>query len=206
MNIPAGILIFREGCEFRQWLESNHNLAPEAWLGFLKKGKSKHNSTLFGYKEAVEIALCYGWIDGLTKAVDEQIYRVRFTPRKPGSTWSSLNIAKVLELTEAGLMHEAGIAAFERRNQKASDEHNELRRNPVFPAGMEERFKKDAGAWQWFSDSSESYRRNCIFWIAAAKKEETQLKRLNEVMDCARNRQRIPLMRSDSGHKKRPEI
>jgi uncharacterized protein YdeI (YjbR/CyaY-like superfamily) len=103
---------FASGQEMRDWLEANHAIAEELWVGLYKKGSGKRGVT---YREAVDQGLCFGWIDGLTKRVDDASYMIRFTPRRPRSNWSETNVARVEELRAQGLVHEAGLRAFERR-------------------------------------------------------------------------------------------
>src|SRR5688572_10783830 len=111
------ILFFAEPRELRRWLEEHHAKARELWVGFYKKGSGRPSIT---WPESVDEALCFGWIDGLRKSIDETSYKIRFTPRKPGSTWSSVNIKRVAELSALGLMQPAGIKAFEARDPNKS--------------------------------------------------------------------------------------
>jgi uncharacterized protein YdeI (YjbR/CyaY-like superfamily) len=112
------VRIFAAPPDFRAWLEANHASAPELFIGFYKKASGKSAMT---YAEAVDEALCYGWIDGITFRVDDELVTTRFTRRRPTSNWSAINVAKVAQLTAAGRMHPAGIAAFERRGRPAAE-------------------------------------------------------------------------------------
>jgi len=112
---PHDVRVFPSAATFRAWLEEHHDRTPEQWVGFYKKGVEKTSMT---YAQAVEEALCCGWIDGLTKRIDDEIYTVRFTPRRRTSNWSAINIAKIAELTAAGRMHPAGLRAFEERDRR----------------------------------------------------------------------------------------
>jgi uncharacterized protein YdeI (YjbR/CyaY-like superfamily) len=108
------VRIFAEPADFRAWLEANHERAADLWVGYYKKGVAKQSVS---YPESVEEALCFGWIDGITRRIDDEVYATRFTPRRKGSNWSAPNIAKVAELTEAGRMHPAGLSTFEARDR-----------------------------------------------------------------------------------------
>ena len=109
------VRIFPAAADFRSWLESNHDVAPELWVGYYKKGVPKTSMT---YAESVDEALCFGWIDGLTRRIDDEVYTTRFTPRRKASNWSAINIAKIAKLTAAGRMHAAGLRAFEGRDRR----------------------------------------------------------------------------------------
>lgn len=194
------VMYFRESSEFREWLEENHSHSKEIWLGFLKKRKGIMHG--FYYPEAVEIALCYGWIDGLTRSVDESRYKVRFTPRKNKSVWSSINIKRVETLKEAGLMHPAGLAVYEARNKKRTDSANFLRENGRLTQEMEQEFMKHPNAYVWFCNASASYRKTCIYWILSARQDATRTKRLGILIECSGQQVRIPLLRTDPGHRR----
>ena len=113
------VRIFAAAADFRSWLESNHGGASELWVGYYKKGVPKASMT---YAESVDEALCFGWIDGLTRRIDDEVYTIRFTPRRKTSNWSAINIAKVADLTAAGRMHPAGLRAFEDRDRRKGRE------------------------------------------------------------------------------------
>ncbi|MBA2633713.1 MAG: hypothetical protein H0U86_12075 [Chloroflexi bacterium] len=115
--VPTEVAVFATAADFRAWLEENHGSATELWVGYYKKGVPKQSLT---YPESVEEALCFGWIDGLTRRVDDEVYTTRFTPRRRTSNWSAINVAKVAELTAAGRMHAAGLRAFEERHRRTS--------------------------------------------------------------------------------------
>lgn len=110
------VRIFPTAAWFRAWLEASHDTATELWVGYYKKGVAKTSMT---YAESVEEGLCFGWIDGLTRRIDDEVYTIRFTPRRKTSNWSAINIAKVADLTAAGRMHPAGLRAFEERNRRS---------------------------------------------------------------------------------------
>jgi len=186
--------------EFRGWLEHYHSKAVELWVGFYKKVKGTPNR--FEYPGAVEIALCYGWIDGLTKSVDQYSYKVRFTPRKPNSNWSLINIKRVEALKQAGLMQTAGLLAYERRKPEKSGIYSFEGKAAELTDEMEAEFKENDRAWRYFTSSSTSYKQTCLHWIMSAKQETTRNKRLRILIENAAAGLRIPLLRSNSGHKK----
>lgn len=186
--------------EYRGWLENYHDKASELWVGFYKKTKGRTPG--FSYPEAVETALCYGWIDGKTQSIDQFTYKVRFTPRKPDSIWSLKNIHRVKELTEAGLMQPPGLAIFERRDPAKSLIYSFERETAALTPGMEAELKENRKAWMFFSGSSSSYKKTCIHWIISAKQEVTRQRRLRILIESSESGLKIPLLRTDSGHRK----
>jgi uncharacterized protein YdeI (YjbR/CyaY-like superfamily) len=170
---------FRSSAEFHRWLEKNHGAAGELWVGFHKKSSGHPSIT---YSEALDEALCFGWIDGVRKSVDEGRYMIRFTPRKPKSKWSAVNIKRAGELKALGRMEPAGLAAFEGREQaKAGYSYEERPRE--LDSVCEERFRAHPKAWEFFQAQPPGYRRTVSFWVMSAKKEETRLRRLGQLID-----------------------
>lgn len=165
--------------EFRQWLEENHLYAQELQVGFYKKNSGRFN---FSWSETVDAAICYGWIDGVRHKVDEISYTVRFTPRKPKSIWSAVNIKKVEELTKLGLMRPAGVAAFEKRDEKKSVIYAYEQKSAALGEEYEAAFRANARAWEFFERQAASYRRTAVWWVISAKQEETRLKRLGKLI------------------------
>jgi uncharacterized protein YdeI (YjbR/CyaY-like superfamily) len=181
---------FKSPDEFREWLEKNHTKATELLVGYYKVHTGKPSLT---WSQSVDVALCFGWIDGIRPWGDEERYAIRFTPRKPRSRWSRININKVAELTKAGLMRPAGLAAFDKRD-KADIGYSIKDRSNVFPAAYEKRFKASKKAWKYFSSQTPSRQRTAIFWIASPKREETRKKRLETLIaDCAKDKPNWPL-------------
>jgi uncharacterized protein YdeI (YjbR/CyaY-like superfamily) len=161
---------------WRSWLRQHHAEKTELLVGFYKKGSGKPSIT---WPESVDQALCFGWIDGVRRSVDDESYTIRFTPRRTGSTWSAVNIKRVAELTAAKLMAPAGLAAFgRRRDDRSAIYAYEQRQNPVFPNEYQRAFQARAGAWAFFQAQAPSYQRLTTFWVVSAKKPETQQKRL----------------------------
>jgi uncharacterized protein YdeI (YjbR/CyaY-like superfamily) len=173
--------------EWRAWLEENHARVEELWVGFHKKASGKPSIT---WPESVDEALCFGWIDGLRKSVNETSYMIRFTPRKKRSTWSAVNIRRVAELKRLKRMHPAGLAAFERRLAEKSEIYSyEQRKTAKLEAADERRFRANAKAWKYFEALAPGYRRTATWWVVSAKREKTRRKRLATLMKrCAQGR------------------
>jgi uncharacterized protein YdeI (YjbR/CyaY-like superfamily) len=170
---------FATPAAFRAWLEEHHATASELLVGFYKKSSGKPSIT---WPESVDEALCFGWIDGVRKSLGAEAYTIRFTPRKPTSTWSAINVARVKELTAAGKMAPAGLAAAARRTAARTGiyayERAALTLSPAYEAKL--RANKKAAAF--FDAQAPWYRRNVIYWITSAKREETRAARLAELI------------------------
>ncbi|MEA2461375.1 MAG: hypothetical protein QOH90_1552 [Actinomycetota bacterium] len=179
---------FKSPAEFRRWLDKNHAAQTEVWVGFYKKATGKPTMT---WSDAVDQALCYGWIDGVRYRHDDESYRQRFTPRTARSTWSSVNVAKVAELKKKGLMKPAGLAAFEARRENKTGIYSYENRPEKLPAAHEKVFKKDKGAWKFFEAQARSYRRAAIWWVISAKKEETRKRRLASLISDSGEGRRV---------------
>lgn len=172
---------FRSAAEFRRWLERNHDRTPVLWLGFWKKDSGRKGIT---YEEAVDEALCFGWIDGLVKGWDEKGYVQRFTPRRPGSVWSAINIGKVERLEAAGRMARPGLDAFRHRDPKRTSLYSFENRDVKFSAEVEKRFRAKGRAWKFFEAQPPGYRRLMAFWVMSAKKDETRERRLAKLVEA----------------------
>jgi uncharacterized protein YdeI (YjbR/CyaY-like superfamily) len=176
MDQRKRILFFKTPAEFRAWLEQHHSSEQELLVGFYRKDSGKPSIT---WPESVDAALCYGWIDGVRRSIDEVSYQIRFTPRKPTSTWSAINIKRVAELSKLGLMDPAGIKAFAaRKSDKSAIYAYEQRHNAKFPAPYEKRFRANKKAWAFFQQQPPWYRRTATYRVISAKQESTRLKRL----------------------------
>jgi uncharacterized protein YdeI (YjbR/CyaY-like superfamily) len=177
----------------RNWLEEHHDTAQELWIGFYKKSSGKLSIT---WPEAVDEALCFGWIDGIRKGVDDQSYTIRFTPRKPRSTWSAVNVKRARELTSLGLMRPAGLKAFEERREEQSGIYAYEQENAELTAAYEQQFRANKKAWDFFQAQAAWYQRTATWWVISAKKEETRLKRLATLIeDSEHGRTIAPLAR-----------
>ena len=178
--------MFPSANEFRAWLEANHDSATELWVGFHKKGASRTSMT---YKESVDEGLCFGWIDGITRRIDEQMYTIRFTPRTKRSTWSAVNVARIGELISAGRAHPAGIRAFEARTADNTGIYSYENRPADLPDAYLERLKANEAAWSWWRAQRPGYRRIATWWVVSAKQEATRERRLATLIeDCAAGR------------------
>jgi uncharacterized protein YdeI (YjbR/CyaY-like superfamily) len=171
---------FASPAEWRAWLEANHNTATEVYVGFCKKGTGKPSLT---WSEAVDEAICFGWIDGVRRSVDAERYTNRFTPRKPTSNWSAVNIAKVQALEAAGKMTAAGRAAVERRREDGAAVYSyEQRYEARFEPAGERRFRANRRAWAYWEGQTPSYRASATYWVMSAKKPETRQRRLDQLI------------------------
>lgn len=184
---PDAVAIFSTAAEFRAWLEEHHADTDELWVGYYRKGVPKVS---MAYREAVEEALCFGWIDGITRRIDDEVTANRFTPRRKTSSWSAVNIARVAELTAAGRMHPAGLRAFEQRDQRKDAIYSyEREKHRELPAEATARLRADNGAWEFWQAQTPGYRRVATHWVLSAKREETRERRLTTLIeDCAAGR------------------
>jgi uncharacterized protein YdeI (YjbR/CyaY-like superfamily) len=173
---------FRSPAEFRAWLEANHASADELWVGYHKRGTGTPSLT---WPESVDEALCFGWIDGVRRSVDAERYANRFTPRRKGSNWSRVNLGRVEVLIEEGRMRPAGLAAYEGRRQDGVGSASEERPLELPEAHARAFRERDAAGWAFFVAQSASYRRTAIGWILAAKREETRLRRLEQIVEAS---------------------
>jgi uncharacterized protein YdeI (YjbR/CyaY-like superfamily) len=166
---------FKSGAEFRRWLDKHHAKTGELLLGFHKTSSGKAGLT---YQQALDEALCHGWIDGVRTNIDANRYSIRFTPRKPRSHWSRVNIERAAALKAAGLMHPAGIDAYERRDESRTINYSYEFREAKLGPEYEKRFKANASAWIFFTSQAPSYQRQAKFWVTSAKQEATRDRRL----------------------------
>jgi uncharacterized protein YdeI (YjbR/CyaY-like superfamily) len=185
---------FATPADFRAWLEANHDTAAALLVGFYKKSTGRPSMT---WAESVDQALCFGWIDGIRRSLGDEAYTIRFTPRRTRSTWSAVNIRRVAELTRLGLMHPAGLKAFEARTEDNSGVYSyEQRDQARFTDEHEAQFRANAEAWTFFEARPRSYRQAAIRWVESAKREETRERRLSTLIaDSASGRTIGPLTR-----------
>ena len=180
---------FPTPADLRAWLERNHDRETELLVGFYKRGSGKPSIT---WPELVDEALCFGWIDGIRRGIDDESYTIRLTPRKPTSTWSSVNIRRVGELTEEGRMRPAGLAAFERRTEDRSGIYSYERRKAArLDPDQEREFRANDGAWSFFRSQPAGYRRTATHWVVSAKREDTRRKRLATLIEDSANGRRL---------------
>ena len=185
---------FATPSEFRAWLEENHARIPELSVGFYKTGSGRPSIT---WPEAVDQALCFGWIDGARRGIDDVSYKIRFTPRKTRSFWSAVNIKRVGELAALGQMTTAGTRAFEQRAGERSGVYSyEQSKTVRLDDAYELRFRANEQAWSFFTSQPPWYQRAAIWWVVSAKREETRLRRLAALIeDSERGRTVGPLTR-----------
>jgi uncharacterized protein YdeI (YjbR/CyaY-like superfamily) len=182
------ITFFRSPAEFHAWLESHHADAAELWVGFYKKSSGKPSIT---WPESVDAALCFGWIDGLRKNIDEIRYKIRFSPRKASSVWSAVNIKRFQALIEQGLVRPAGQKAFEARRENRSGVYSYEQRRAEFDEPYLGILKNNRAANDFFHRQPASYRKAACWWVISAKKEETRLKRLAQLIEDSAAGRRI---------------
>ena len=181
---------FKTPAALRRWLKSHHATSSELWIGFYKKDSGRGGVV---YKQALDEALCFGWIDGMVRGVDDVCYMQRFTPRRPRSNWSAINIARANELVAEGRMQTVGLAAFERRIPDRSAGYSyEQRRAAALSPAERRAVKANPAAWSFFEAQPPSYRRTVAWWIQSAKKTETRARRLAVLIDCSARGQLVP--------------
>jgi uncharacterized protein YdeI (YjbR/CyaY-like superfamily) len=180
---------FSTPAEFRAWLAENHATATEIGVIFHRKASGLPSMT---WSDAVDQALCFGWIDSIARRLDETSRVQRFTPRKPKSNWSAVNCAKVEQLTAQGMMTPAGLAAFARREEARSGVYSyENRHLAALDHEREAAFRADPGAWEFFTKQPPSYRQTSIYWVMNAKRDETRSRRLRQLIDASAHGRRL---------------
>jgi len=174
---------------FRQWLERNASSTTELLVGFHKVGTGRPSMS---WSESVDEALCFGWIDGVRKRIDDATYSIRFTPRKPTSIWSAINIEKVAQLESQGRMTRAGIDAFAKRTEARSKvySHEQEQTAELSPAELKA-FKRNKAAWEFFASTPPGYKKVVLHWIGSAKKPETRAARLTKLVEASVAGQRL---------------
>ena len=182
---------FKTPSDFRKWLAANHTSATELLVGFYKKDSGKPSIT---WPQSVDEALCFGWIDGIRRSIDDVSYSIRFTPRRPRSIWSAVNTKRAGELIEQGLMQPAGLKAFEARKEYRSGIYAYEQRSAELPDEYEQKLKRNSKAWKFFHAQPPGYRKLMQWRIVSAKKEETRLARLQTLIDYCAREERMPLM------------
>lgn len=189
------VVFFPNAGAFRKWLKSHHDSDREVWVGFYRKDSDQTGIT---YSEALDEALCFGWIDGVRRKVDARSYANRFSPRRQGSVWSELNIKRAGELIKAGRMHDSGMRAFRERDPEKTQRYSyERQRAPLSPA-LEKRFRANREAWTFFKAQPPSYQRLAIWFVNSAAKEETRIRRLDIVIDVSSKGRRLGVMTGKS--------
>lgn len=181
--------IFRHATLFRQWLGKNHGSHSELWVRFYNR---QSNKTGMSYKEAVDEALCFGWIDGIRKNVDEESYTIRFTPRKKNSIWSNVNTSRMKELISEKRVHEAGLAAYGRREEKKAGIYSFEQPPASLGDAFEKKFRANRKAWSFFTAQAPWYQRTAMHLVMSARQEATRIKRLEVLIACSSRAETIP--------------
>ena len=179
---------FTSPAQFRRWLEKNHATTEELVVGFHKKSSGKNSIT---YPEALDEALCFGWIDGVRRNFDETSYTIRFTPRRPRSIWSLVNVRHVERLHKERRMHAAGVAAFAQRDPQRTGIYSFENRPRELAEEYEKELRKNKAAWEFFQAQPAGWKRTVSFWIMSAKKKETRLKRLQRLLESSAKGERV---------------
>jgi uncharacterized protein YdeI (YjbR/CyaY-like superfamily) len=182
-------IFFETPADFRAWLAENHATADHLLVGFYKKGSGRRSIT---WPEAVDEALCYGWIDGVRKGIDAGSYTIRFTPRKKGSVWSTVNVNRVRALAELGLMQPTGRAAFEAWKEDRSGINCHGQGDVEMPEPYLGLLREDAAAWEFYEKQPASYRKAVNWWVVSARKDETRRRRLDSLVACSARAERVP--------------
>jgi uncharacterized protein YdeI (YjbR/CyaY-like superfamily) len=173
---------FKSPAEFHEWLQKHHDKSKELFVGFYKKSSGKKSIT---YPEALEEALCFGWIDGVRKKIDEISYSQRFSPRKPRSIWSLINVRHVERLKNEGRMQSAGLAVYALREDKRTGIYSFENRPRELSPEYQKVFQKNKKAWEFFKNQPPYYQRTLSFWVMGAKRDETQLRRLQQLIESS---------------------
>ena len=186
------VTFFKTPAEFRTWLAKNHGIAEVLWLGLYKRDSGKPTIT---WPESVDEALCFGWIDGVRKKVDETSYTIRFSRRKPRSIWSAININRAQELIELGRMKPAGLVAFENRKEDRTLRDSYEQQGSKLAGEFEGKLRANSRAWEFFKAQPEGYQRIAGWYVMSAKKEQTRLKRLDHVIALSADGRRLEPMK-----------
>jgi uncharacterized protein YdeI (YjbR/CyaY-like superfamily) len=189
MNTDTKITFFPTQSHLRKWFEKNHKKANELWVGYYKKNTGKPSIT---WQESVDEALCFGWIDGIRKSINEESYKIRFTPRRKGSNWSAVNIKRIKELIKLGLVKPAGLEVFKNRDAKKDEQYSFEQQKVELPKTFEKKIKANSKVWEYFIKLPPYAKRLSTWWVISAKREETKLKRLDILIQCSEEGRKIP--------------
>jgi uncharacterized protein YdeI (YjbR/CyaY-like superfamily) len=190
------IHFFSTATEFQAWLSAHHASAQEVWVGFYKKASGRPSMT---WQEAVDEALCFGWIDSVRYSIDEVSYRQRFTPRRPGSNWSAINVRRVQELAKDGRMRPPGLEAFARRRADREPRYSFEQGEGTRGDEMVGEFRANPNAWRFWRSQPPGYRKIATWWVVSAKREETRRRRLATLIADSEVGQRIAMLRRGKG-------
>jgi uncharacterized protein YdeI (YjbR/CyaY-like superfamily) len=182
---------FATPLQFHNWLARNHDSEKEILVGFHKKTSGKKSIT---YPEALDEALCFGWIDGVRGSLNDDSYTIRFTPRRPKSIWSLVNVRHIERLRKEGRMQPSGTAAFEARDAKRTGIYSFENRPRELASEYQKIFRANKKAWEFFKAQAPFYQRTVAFWVMSAKKAETQMRRLKRLIDCSARGERVGIL------------
>ena len=183
---------FATPAQFRKWLVKHHATESELWVGLYKKGSGKRSIT---WPEVVDQALCFGWIDGIRKSIDDESYMIRVTPRRPGSTWSAINIKRAQELIDEGLMQPAGEKAFKTRDPRKANLYSFEQKQIALDVEQAKKFRANKKAWAYFQTQPPSYQKPALWWVVSAKQQSTRDRRLATLIADSAAGQRIAHLR-----------
>ena len=179
-------VFFEHKDQMYNWFSNNHFKITVVWVGLYKVGTGKPSVS---WSDTVDVAICFGWIDGIRKTIDGHSYMIRFTPRKPGSIWSAVNMAKAEELIKQNLMQPLGMAAWQNRKDHLSGIYSYENEEKVFSEAYEKMFKANKAAWKYFMNQGPYYRKTVIHWVMSAKQEATRTRRMETLIaDCEAGR------------------
>jgi uncharacterized protein YdeI (YjbR/CyaY-like superfamily) len=181
-------VFFQDQNEFRKWLEKNHGKKSEVIIGYCKVGTGKPSMT---WSQSVDQAICFGWIDGIRRSIDNERYSIRFTPRKLASSWSNVNIKKVEELRKKGLMKKSGLEVYNNRQDSKSGIYSFENQMTKLDDNYEKIFTANIIAWDFFTKQAPSYKKTRIHWIMSARQETTKINRLNKLIRASENHNRL---------------
>lgn len=181
-------IFFKNQSDLRKWFEKNADTAKELLIGYYRVATGKPSIT---WPQSVDEALCFGWIDSIRNSIDDESYTIRFTPRKPNSIWSAVNIKKIEELKKLGLMKPKGLELFNNRNENKQNLYSFERSLVELSPEFEKKFKANKKAWKYFQQMPPSYRKPCINWVMSAKQEETKLSRLATLINDSEAERKI---------------
>lgn len=191
--MPEDILFFETSTDFRDWLSEHHDKKEVQWIGYYKVATNKASMRWEG---SVREALCFGWIDGLRKSIDDESYKIRFTPRRADSHWSDKNIRMVEELIEENKMKQSGLAAYEKRDEKNSRQASFEQKSVRLKKEYESQIKKNEKACTFFEELAPGYTKTSVHWVMSAKREDTRQRRLKVLIEACEKGQKIPLLGS----------
>ncbi|MDL1897278.1 bacteriocin-protection protein [Anaerolineae bacterium CFX7] len=185
-------VFFQTQAALREWFLRHHADTTELFIGFYKKGAPQQG---IAYPQALDEALCFGWIDGVRKSIDATRWMIRFIPRKPKSIWSAVNLKRAAELERAGMMQPAGLAAFHGHDKKRTRQYSFENRPQTLNAADEKKFRADKKAWTWFHAQAPSYQRAALWWVVSAKQDATRARRLDALIADSRAGVRVKSLR-----------